>query len=91
MLNIPAGDPRAFAVIAAIHTGNLEELERLLDDNPGLEMARIVDAQGVSRTLLHIATDWPGHFPNSPKTIASLVRAGAVSYTHLTLPTIYSV
>jgi uncharacterized protein len=71
------GDPRAFAVIAAIRTGNLEELERLLDDNPGLEMARIVDAQGVSRTLLHIATDWPGHFPNSPMTIASLVRAGA--------------
>jgi ankyrin repeat protein len=77
MLNIPAGDSRAVAVIAAIHTGNLEELERLLGDNPGLETSRIVDAQGISRTLLHIATDWPGHFPNSPKTIASLVRAGA--------------
>lgn len=77
MLNIPAGDSLAVAVIAAIHTGNLEELERLLEDNPGLEMARIVDAQGVSRTLLHIATDWPGHFPNSPMTIASLVMAGA--------------
>src|SRR5215813_4563123 len=28
MLNIPGGDSRAVAVIAAIHNGNLEELER---------------------------------------------------------------
>jgi hypothetical protein len=76
MLNIPASDSRAVAVIAAIHTGNLEELERLLDDNPDVATARIVDAQGVSRTLLHIATDWSGHFPDGPKTIAALVAAG---------------
>jgi len=77
MLNIPAGDSRAVAVIAAIHTGNLEELERLLDDNPGLARARIINAAGVSRTLLHIATDWPGHFPNVGKTITALVAAGS--------------
>src|SRR5262249_2107317 len=40
-------------------------------------LAWIVYAQGVSCTLLHIATDWPGHFLNSPKTIVSLVAAGA--------------
>jgi uncharacterized protein len=77
MLNIHAGDSQAVAVIAAIHTGNLEELGRLLENNPGLATAMIVDSQGVSRTLLHIATDWPGHFPNGPKTIAALVAAGA--------------
>ena len=77
MLNIPGGDSRAVAVIAAIHNGNLEELERLLDDNPGLARARIVNAKGVSRTLLHIATDWPGHFPNVGKTITALVAAGS--------------
>jgi ankyrin repeat protein len=77
MLNIPANDSRAVAVISAIHTGNLVELDRLLDDSPGLATARIVDAQGVSRTLLHIATDWPGHFPNVSKTITALAAAGS--------------
>jgi uncharacterized protein len=77
MLNIPVTDFRAVAVVAAIQNGNLEELVRLLDDNPGLATARIVDTKGVSRTLLHITTDWPGHFPDGPKTIASLVAAGA--------------
>jgi ankyrin repeat protein len=77
MLNIPADDSRAVAVISAIHNGDIEGLERLLGDNPDLATARIVDARGVSRTLLHIATDWPGHFPNGAKIIAALVTAGA--------------
>jgi uncharacterized protein len=77
MLNIPANDSLAVAVISAIRNGDLEKLERLLDDNPNLATARIVDAQGVSRTLLHIVTDWPGHFPNVAKTISALVAAGS--------------
>lgn len=31
----------------------------------------------MSRSLLHVATDWPGHFPNIAETIAVLVAAGA--------------
>jgi ankyrin repeat protein len=77
MLNIPADDSLAVAVISATHNGAIEGLERLLSDNPGLAAARIIDAQGVARTLLHIATDWPGHFPNVAKTIITLVAAGA--------------
>lgn len=29
------------------------------------------------RTLLHVTTDWPGHFPNSAATVATLIDAGA--------------
>src|SRR6185295_12207730 len=39
--------------------------------------ARIVDARGAQRTLLHIAADWPGHFPNARAVVAVLARAGA--------------
>ncbi|GLZ32300.1 hypothetical protein Lesp02_44880 [Lentzea sp. NBRC 105346] len=56
----------------AIRTGDLDGLRRLLDDDPGLATARIG-----GRTPLHIATDWPGHFPNSAATIAVLIAAGA--------------
>lgn len=35
------------------------------------------DADGMSRTLLHVATDWPGHYPHVSSTIATLVLAGA--------------
>ena len=31
----------------------------------------------MTRTLLHVATDWPGHFPNGPQTVSALVDAGA--------------
>ena len=71
-------DPVAVAVVAAIKTGDLPALKRLLADNPGLSRARIDDeADGGSRTLLHVATDWPGHFPNLAASIAALAEAGA--------------
>ena len=63
----------AQAAIAAIHAGDLRRLEQLLDEHPELVNDR-VDGQ---RTLLHVATDWPGHFPNSPETVACLLARGA--------------
>lgn len=59
--------------IQAIHEGNLAVLEQLLRENPSLATARI-DGK---RTLLHVATDWPGHFPNSEATVAALIAHSA--------------
>jgi uncharacterized protein len=79
LVTIDTEDPLAVAVVEAIHTGDLSTLERLLLENPGLATARLGDddPDGMSRALLHVATDWPGHFPNSAATVAVLVEAGA--------------
>ncbi len=60
-------------IVDAIRTGDLSTLNRLLSTDPTLVHAR-VDGQ---RTLLHVATDWPGHFPNVRETITTLVARGA--------------
>ena len=76
---IDPGEPLAVAVVEAIHAGDQERLARLLAEHPGLATARLGDDRpgGTTRTLLHVATDWPGHFPNGPATVALLVGAGA--------------
>jgi ankyrin repeat protein len=73
MLDIPPDDPLAIAAVTAIRSGDVETLKRLLRDNPGLATARIA----TSRTLLHVATDWPGNFPNSAATVVALIVGGA--------------
>ncbi|MFE6956237.1 ankyrin repeat domain-containing protein [Streptomyces sp. NPDC057696] len=78
---IDSQDPLAVAVTQAIRQGDVPALRRLLTENPGLACAGIAetarpDCSGV-RTLLHLATDWPGHFPNGPQVLAALVEAGA--------------
>jgi hypothetical protein len=67
-------------VTDAIRTGDLGRLQRLLVANAGLATARIVDRGRCgeqSRSLLHVATDWPGHFPNATRTVQALIAAGA--------------
>jgi uncharacterized protein len=61
------------AAVEAIRTGDVGALETLLRDTPGLATAR----PDGCRTLLHVATDWPGHFPNVAATITVLLDAGA--------------
>src|SRR5437867_11479328 len=88
-LNISTEDPLAVAVVGAIHQGDTELLQRLLEDNPGLATARFGDpnkCKGMSRSLLHVATDWPGHFPNGAKTVAVLVAAGSEVNARFTGP-----
>ena len=60
-------------VCDAIRNGDVATLLQLVSADKTLVHAR---ADG-ERTLLHVATDWPGHFPNIRETIATLVTHGA--------------
>jgi ankyrin repeat protein len=76
-MTIPTDDPVAVAAVEAIHSGDVPALKRLLADHPGLATAMLGGDGGTARSLLHVVTDWPGHFPNGPDTVAALVAAGA--------------
>src|SRR5882757_9576404 len=65
------------AAVTAIHKGDVEGLKKLLNENPDLAAARLAGKNGESRTLLHVATDWPGHFPNGAATVTTLIAHGA--------------
>ncbi len=79
MTTLSTDDPMAIAFVTAIRTGDIPALRALLAQHPGLAGARIGDEgeDGVSRSLLHVVTDWPGHFPRGAETVAVLVAAGA--------------
>ena len=69
------GNSAQEVAIAAIHTGDLRALQHVVAEHPTLASTRLVRHQG--RTLLHVATDWPGHYPNVAASITALVAAGA--------------
>ena len=75
-MDISCSEPIADEVVRAIHRGDVVALTALLDSAPGLAAARLHDG-GRSFSLLHVATDWPGHFPNVREVIDLLVGAGA--------------
>ena len=72
-MNLGIDDTQPAAAIQAIQCGDIESLQRILSARPDLVKARI-DGQ---RTLLHVATDWPGHFPGNVATISTLIALGA--------------
>ncbi|MEE1756489.1 ankyrin repeat domain-containing protein [Streptomyces sp. SP18CS02] len=81
MLTLSATDELAVDVTGAIRSGDPGALRLLLAEHPGLAAATIRETRedrgpGV-RSLLHIAADWPGHFPGGPQVVAVLVAAGA--------------
>ena len=78
---VPADDLRVVEATRAVQAGDLDQLDRLLTASPWLAAARIGDA-GCYRTLLHAATDWPGHFPSGPEVVQRLVAAGADVNAH---------
>lgn len=80
MLTLRSEDPVTVSACEAIRAGDVDRLQRLLTENPGLANARVVPPDcddGSLRTLLHVATDWPGQLPNAAATIGALVAAGA--------------
>ena len=75
-MDIECSDPRADALVDAIHGGDVAALAALLEAEPGVASARLHDGP-CSFSLLHVATDWPGHFPNVREVIELLIHAGA--------------
>jgi len=80
VLILNLGDSLAVEVVGVIQQGNTDLLIHLLRNHPHLATAAIKDPNpicGVTRTLLHILTDWPGHFPNGAQTTRLFLDAGA--------------
>ena len=59
--------------VDAVRRGDVVALGRLLAADPALATARVDGC----RTLLHVAADWPGHFPNNVASAALLIAHGA--------------
>lgn len=77
-LTVRADDALAQQLVQAIRTGDLVTLGRMLSEDPRLAVAQIAEPGcGDTRSLLHIATDWPGHFPGCAAVVGALVAAGA--------------
>ncbi|GAB1510979.1 ankyrin repeat domain-containing protein [Actinophytocola sp. KF-1] len=81
MVTISKDDPVARAAVAAVRAGDVDALRGLLAEHAELATAKLrnrtEDGAECARTLLHVVTDWPGHFPHGPATVAALVEAGA--------------
>ena len=71
-------DPLAIEAMDAIRGGDVPRLRRLLADNPQLAGTQIADVRCEdTRSLLHVAADWPGHFPNGSEVVRTIAAAGS--------------
>ena len=74
---IPDGDPVVAELRLAVHAGDVEAIQRLLQNDPALATARLGSKDSGTTTPLHLVTDWPGYFPNGPQIVRLLIDAGA--------------
>jgi uncharacterized protein len=70
-------DQAAFELLRAVKQGDVEQLARILDADPGLASSWIN-----SVTPLHHFADAPGHRPNAAAVVNALVAAGADLNAH---------
>lgn len=70
-------DPVAVALAASIRAGDVDAVQRLLAERPGLAREQFIGPKGGSRTPLHMVADWPGYFPHGPAIVTLLIQAGA--------------
>src|SRR4051812_1132635 len=75
-LRLSPDDPLARKATEVARSGTAHDLRRLLDEQPGLALARIAGEGGEARTLLHVLTDWPGHVPEAGAKVRVLAAAG---------------
>jgi ankyrin repeat protein len=75
-VQLTSDEPLATDVVTAIRTGDLDVLWALLAEHSELATA-FIEFPDAQRSLLHVATDWPGHFPNNVDTVRLLIAAGA--------------
>jgi uncharacterized protein len=73
---IPGDSQVAIELRRAVRAGDVEAIQGLLRDNPGLASARL-GPEGSSTTPLLLVADWPGYFPNGPRIARLLIEAGA--------------
>ena len=74
---IPGDDQVAVELLLAVHTGDVQVIQRLLHNDPALASARLGSKDSGTTTPLHLVTDWPGYFPNGPQIVRLLIDAGA--------------
>lgn len=73
---MPADSDRSAALVAALHSGDVDAVRRLIAEMP--ELARQpLGGPLKTRTALHVVCDWPGYFPNGPRIVPLLIAAGA--------------
>src|SRR5437660_578521 len=77
MVTLPSDDVVAVTLVDAIRRGDIDALRRLLDEHHGLASVRLKSEKGTTRTPLHVATDWPGYFPNGPAVVQLLISRSA--------------
>ena len=71
----PVPQPAVEAAVQAVRSGDVAALVVVLAEHANLVPGPVPGHAG--RTLLHVATDWPGHLPNVADTVGALVGAGA--------------
>lgn len=71
-----ADDPVVVSLTELVRVGDVSGMNELLTAHPLLAIERFGNVE-MSCTALHVAADWPGHYPSVAETIAALAAAGA--------------